>query len=656
MMHESESSEQYRELLKKRKTSIKTTAFKTTENFEDNLKTPHHGWQFLVGRCLDEHGMEDFTADWVYARFVNRVMQSLTDTTHPWYRTEVEGPELSRKGHAGKVVVCFTVLAPLLFPIVYGLMFFVLTVCCCFSFVLLQRWQKLKPHLRALSMLQTAVWSLFHCWRGVFPFYFLLSGRKYICDMDTCYDHGTVKIYFSDFSVLAVAASSLAAGFRITRSILVSACDCACHSRQIVREQDPAFGPALKKTNEVLADPADPWSYFPIVIQCGYNDSDTLRVPLGRNVLLFLAALVACAAPHAWMTSHYNQPPFPSSDDYEAWIVLLTLVCVPTHELWLYFRDFYLAIKEYQGVVEQVLVFIYLGANHLEKNRPLLSQAFKTAISENDKARMSLTHLEGVKHFEDANERFKLSRLIQEREFEKNKHLADELALLKVYRVAVNLSTPDGVIFYRRLREWLTTDMLNERAEIEMFINMSTIVTLVGFMSLVWTWMSHQHQFTSMSVCLPLPIFVLWVYILRSLNLCAFANEYLYDYYERILLGWKGNIQDPLSNFGDRLPAIGWYWNEETEQEAPLPFGDENGERPIDEEQPSDKEAKVETQKMLSLSIKLSKVSEEKQRILGVEATHALRTRILATGGTAILTLGMRFGPWLLKMLDKKKT
>jgi len=77
-------------------------------DFYDNMtdKMPEF-WDHLVGRArrgsdalgLDaQNHAEKFTAQWIFQRSVNRVMQCFTKPECPWYYMAVEGSELVTKG------------------------------------------------------------------------------------------------------------------------------------------------------------------------------------------------------------------------------------------------------------------------------------------------------------------------------------------------------------------------------------------------------------------------------------------------------------------------------------------------------------------------------------------------------------------------------
>lgn len=135
---------------------------------------------------------------------------------------------------------------------------------------------------------------------------------------------------------------------------------------------------------------------------------------------------------------------------------------------------------------------------------------------------------------------------------------------------------------------------------------------------------------------LPLPIIVLSFYILWSLKYYADANDYLFDYYKCILMGWKSNLHDQVSCFGVRPSAIGWFCDRDGKTQK-LPYegrGEDSSAIDIDSSAVDINKCKEE----LDLSMELCMLRESKQCIVGMEMTYALRRRLILSLVTVVLS------------------
>jgi len=354
--------------------------------------------------------------------------------------------------------------------------------------------------------------------------------------------------------------------------------------------------------------------------------------------LLAIISVAYGIAPHLWTAIHYNELLPTTGDvtmhDVEMWVLLVTINLAPTYAIFVYLSEFHKAIIDYRRVVKALIIFIYLGANDTDKHQGALKSDYTDTRKKCDSERKSLRNSD-EQAFDTGTARTKEMReLGRQRHNSKKK---DELAILKVSRVAVNFSTPKGIVFFRRFRAWLTTDMHNQRADIEMFVSVSLVGTIWSSIVLICgmvrinidvetVWDIH---FNPLLNSLPLPIIVQSVYILWSLKYYAEANKYLFDYYKCILVGWKSNLHDQVSSFGGEPSAIGWFCDRGGETRE-LPYEDQ-GE---DSSAIDIKKCKEE----LDLSIELCTLRENKQRILGMEVTYELRKRLMVSLITVALS------------------
>jgi len=187
----------------------------------------------------------------------------------------------------------------------------------------------------------------------------------------------------------------------------------------------------------------------------------------------------------------------------------------------------------------------------------------------------------------------------------------------------------------------MTPYMHTPGSEIQMFMNLSLLFIISGFVRLAYIIIEHKLDlvaafFADASMkSLPLPLAALCIYMLRSLNCCANANKYLFDDYKRILWGWKSNLLDPVSHFdGAPTPAVGWCWCHDSGSAVALPYdyGKKDG-----------GDVLHKSCQALDVTIKLCTVNGcKKQRMLGMQITHEFRRRTMISLGTLALTVMMQ--------------
>merc|ERR1719401_371561 len=115
------------------------------------------------------------------------------------------------------------------------------------------------------------------------------------------------------------------------------------------------------------------------------------------------------------------------------------------------------------------------------------------------------------------------------------------------------------------MREWLSKDIQNERLALELFIQCAGAIVVGVLVVLVWSFFKMRHVSAVWTIA-PLNICLFSYYILRALNLCVQANEYLFDWTRRILLDWQDEIVIKTSAFSEdaKQPAIGWVWDSDS--------------------------------------------------------------------------------------------
>lgn len=304
----------------------------------------------------------------------------------------------------------------------------------------------------------------------------------------------------------------------------------------------------------------------------------------------------------------------------------------------------YEANEEFEDVIDELLIFIFISSPRSAKKNTILKRRYLRAVNGNDAWRRahsaSLLKELGPKFawLGDDEQRFIGSEHIDEQiEFTNefcNASAWDELAELREFQVALNLRRVEGIVLFRHMRKWLNTDILNERLEVEHFINISFQFIIVGIVALFAVY-SNFHSVTAIWFMIPFDILVLLCFSLRALTLCISANEYLFDETEILLLEWQDHCaqwDDPESVFEyQREPAIAWIWNEHKDAPQSLDLDWEL--------QPVTAETSKDIYRALEIMLKRLNVLDVKQRILGFEVTKQLRNRIAATLGSVLAAI-----------------
>merc|ERR1719396_267783 len=104
------------------------------------------------------------------------------------------------------------------------------------------------------------------------------------------------------------------------------------------------------------------------------------------------------------------------------------------------------------------------------------------------------------------------------------------------------------------MREWLSNDIQNERLALELFIQCAGAIVVGVLVVLVWSFFKMRHVSAVWTIA-PLNICLFSYYIMRALNLCVQANEYLFDWTRRILLDWQDEVVIKMSEFSGDLKS-----------------------------------------------------------------------------------------------------
>merc|ERR1712087_280916 len=85
-------------------------------------------------------------------------------------------------------------------------------------------------------------------------------------------------------------------------------------------------------------------------------------------------------------------------------------------------------------------------------------------------------------------------------------------------------------------------------------------------------YLQYKHV-TAVWTILPFIILVLLYMIMKGLDVCIKANDYLFAHTERLLLDWQDEAVNPETSYGDDVDGgIGWVWDHEKDRSMKLSF------------------------------------------------------------------------------------
>lgn len=611
------------------------------DDFEDNLPQPSRPWMSSLRGCVQGRHpapVGQLSSAWFYQRFVNVTMQCFTQKDAAWYEVQVDGGDVQPLCQNGWMAVPAAVLlSPVTFPVVYG---FAVVYLSLFWLSFVDReGGRANAVLRVIITILKNAW---YCFMSSLPWVFIYFG-DYECFVGSRCEAHKAHIHLSKVAVYSPWVCCMMAAFQFTRGVKVSACDCACEGRIAkMINRDHEFGPAINETITKLSDPADEFSYFPVYVSSEHEEPAALPNDWSDRIFLFVVPLIHALLPDAWMVLNYGEQWIP----VEPWVhwelgwqarmtslVAVTAIIGPYIEVYNFLSDFHMAIEQFQDVVDQLMIFVYICSKSSTKQQALTQTTFRKSVSENDEYRQTFSNI-----FKAEKPNFRCFDKGENRWV--NYEPTDELSGLKVHRVAFNMKRIEGVKLFRLMRKWLCTDILNERMEVEIFITLSTVFFIVSFVFLVGTYMKYQ-ELTAVWTILPFDIVVILFMILRGLDVCIKANEYLFEHMERLLLDWQDEAVNPETSFGEEGDgcAIGWVWDVVKQRPKAMTYTCKTLEPDNNKTAAGIGSTSRHVQDSLSITIQRINKLEAKQRILGFEVTKELRNRLLASLGTGLVAL-----------------
>jgi hypothetical protein len=319
--------------------------------------------------------------------------------------------------------------------------------------------------------------------------------------------------------------------------------------------------------------------------------------------------------------------------------------------------EFHGAIEDFEDVIDELLIFIYVSAPRKMKHSTLLKKKYQKQVQSNDEYRRDLLAElreelgDSLKALDVDENRFQTSsealnkKKVSLRDVEGGpQNVMDELEYLNEFQVAFNFRRVEGITLFKHIRRWLNTDILNERLEVEHFINITIQFICLGLVALLVAY-TQAHAVTVIWILVPYDIVVLFAFVLRALGLCISANEYLFDETEILLLNWQEhttNWKEPESLFefpdNDERKGIAWIWDGTKPKAVRCGFALQNAE---------EAHAK-EIYRALDVLLRRCRLLEVRQRIMGLEVTKHLRNRMIASLGSVLVAIIVK-APDLLK-------
>lgn len=565
----------------------------------------------MKGRCLSDTSVEKFSGEWVYQRFINKSMHRFHSPSQPWYDLQVDHHQLERTSYPVLVVMTFSVLSPLLFPVVFGGATLALTLFLPCSLKYLE-----DSKVERRDIVRVMLLSFGYFWLSTFPWIFLSQGT-YACH--TNHRCTEVDFHMSPVAILAPWIACFFAAFRMARGPLLSASACKCevaHKRALT--DDKLYGRAMAQIVNKLSDHADKLSFYPVFTK-EENEEPVKGLPPSwtATLLIIAVSMVQGIVPPIWMPLIYGEAIIPSTT--LEFFTVLTCIIGASVEACAFLFSLHDSIKEYADVVDEIYIFMFVSGRASSKRRPSARKKFRQIVGDSDIYRKEHSRL-----LEMQSGRGTLQFLSRKGErFE-----GDSWGKLHVHQVAFNFARKEGVLLFKKMRSWICTDILNERFEVELLVNLLLLVIALSVLVLGLQYLVHR-EVCVLWFLVPFDVFVAIFFVLRALNLCIDTNEYLFDLSKRILLEWE----EDAVGFGNKLcadmeadgrgPAIAWTWSSSEQRPEPVPYPAELLQSAADTHEPAVEVMNVMVKQMESL--------EKKQTILGMAVTTELRNRIIAS-------------------------
>eukprot|EP00928_Gymnodinium_smaydae_P070869 TRINITY_DN54618_c0_g1_i1.p1 TRINITY_DN54618_c0_g1~~TRINITY_DN54618_c0_g1_i1.p1 ORF type:complete len:838 (-),score=122.87 TRINITY_DN54618_c0_g1_i1:214-2355(-) len=639
-------------------------------DFEDNSPEPiEQVWKNIDGRAKTSESLEnEFPGiEWAFQRFTNRLMQLGTIPGQAWYKVSVDGNEVGGINKMHVVVILVSLGSPILFIVAFFLGFFTIVTkgfIKAWSHVVADGQVKIEDHThlsnrervqkhaeRARKWLWEH-WEFLKCawyfWLALMPWLVLCFGRLE-CIMDTsCKDvhyHLSWVVFFFPWAACVLAA------FRFTFAVCDSACDCACEAeQQRLMSNHLNYMDCVDAVLSKLSDPCDSLSFFPTFTRSA-NSKPVEGMPLETSEQIFVTsmAMLCAAVPSVFMFVRYHESPL--QGEFFSMVIVFT----GTLGLAIEFRLFLLALAgalhQFNDAVKEVIIFVYISASKRMKQRPSLRNPFKAAARRNDVYRWHKRDyfnncrtsegegsIDGFAYLDLQCPSFwpiHAGRFVRSQVDDLD---AGEMARLREHQVVFNFSVKNGVLLFRRIRDWLRIDILCERSSMELFVNVSIVLILsLSLVSLVVFF--HYDKITALLVFVPVFCSSLIGYLVWALNLCVQVNDFLFEWQTKILFDWKDAAWNDEKAFGAHT-EVGWIW-------------DGNGPKALRIEEDPEEQAQHQVElffkntnlaaKILQNTNKRIELLEEKQQVLGLTVTSALRTKVLVTIASLLVPTAWKF-------------
>jgi len=369
---------------------------------------------------------------------------------------------------------------------------------------------------------------------------------------------------------------------------------------------------------------------------------------------------------------------FPPLDTYLLTQVMFYLgtAAIIRESFW-FTHDFFVSWCEFEHVVKELQMMIYIGSPIKFKSRPDMIQ-IKSLFSKNDEYR-----LEHKGNFMKGNEAMTVEALerpslrhtkeavdLGEDNAREENNAPDpkaggrvnELDDIHIHQVVFNLMKQEGVLLFRRFRRFVRTDIFNELKEIESYVSVTVAVIVAMCIVVVCTALRFNGVTAICAVAL-YDIVILLCLTVTTLDTCVEANDCLFKRYEHVLLFWKEQTWDESSKFDPKdEEALAYIYDTATQNTKAVrrdktvelrskPRTSRSGfDDP--EEELYDTVLIQEMRQVLNLAATMETRFEEKQKILGFELTKELRNRLLASVITCLLSLAGKNHAFILKLLS----
>eukprot|EP00811_Abedinium_folium_P005146 NODE_1473_length_2464_cov_9.888746.p1 GENE.NODE_1473_length_2464_cov_9.888746~~NODE_1473_length_2464_cov_9.888746.p1 ORF type:complete len:722 (-),score=166.92 NODE_1473_length_2464_cov_9.888746:298-2325(-) len=422
------------------------------------------------------------------------------------------------------------------------------------------------------AMLLQCAWF---AWLAIFPWVYIgVSGEWIFCHTNVACV--STKYHISGITPVLSWIACIVVGFRYTQAIADSACSAVCSIKQYegMHAHPWHYIKPIHQVTQKLTYCTDELSHFP-----AFTSSTTsacvkaMPLPLKIRAKIFSASFFLGFFPAAWMQVVHKEKPLDAEPIIIVAIVTSSIGLMSA--LLIFLERYERVLMMYRFAVDQTFVIAYIMARARTKQSPSLRKIFQNTSSKLDKTRHEQHNLflktpccAGLRSIPDVE--LKGSVSVRRRWLSADDQvsasvgpssISEELNAVHQHGIVFNFHTPEGILLFRRLRQWLDIDILNDRTSIELFVTMSILyITIVLTFVIVFYFLSRK-EITCITVFGVLSAMLTTNYLFMTLNLCVNANDFLFTWPPKLLAEWEQALWVGARPFSGQRTTAAWIWH-----------------------------------------------------------------------------------------------